>query len=54
MTGMPAFGSTHSEDELLGIVVFVKGLPNLKPEDYNAMLKASGLIEPPPHHDHRK
>jgi mono/diheme cytochrome c family protein len=54
MTGMPAFGQTHSEDELLGIVVFVKGLPTLKPEEYNAMVKASGLSDPLPHHDHRK
>ncbi len=32
MTGMPTFGSTHSKDELWGMVVFVKRLPNLKPE----------------------
>jgi mono/diheme cytochrome c family protein len=43
MTGMPAFGPTHSEDELWGIVVFVKSLPGLKPEGYKAMVKAAGL-----------
>jgi mono/diheme cytochrome c family protein len=43
MTGMPAFGPTHSEDELLGIVAFLKRLSNLKPEEYKAMVKAAGL-----------
>ena len=35
MTGMPAFGPTHSEDELWGIVTFLRRLPKLKPEEYN-------------------
>ncbi len=43
MTGMPAFGPTHSEDELWGIVAFLKKLPSLKPEEYKAMVKAAGL-----------
>ena len=54
MTGMPAFGPTHSEDELQGIVAFVKSLPTLKPEEYNALVKTSGMSAPLPHHDHRK
>jgi mono/diheme cytochrome c family protein len=41
MTGMPAFGPTHSEYELWGIVAFIKRLPNLKAEEYNAMVKAA-------------
>jgi mono/diheme cytochrome c family protein len=43
MTGMPAFGPTHSEDELWGVVAFLKKLPSLKPEEYKAMVKAAGL-----------
>ena len=43
MTGMPAFGPTHSEDELWGVVSFLKKLPSLKPEEYKAMVKAAGL-----------
>lgn len=43
MTGMPAFGSTHSEDELCGTVVFVKRLPTLKSEEYATMVRAAGL-----------
>lgn len=39
MTGMPAFGSTHSEGDIWGIVLFVKRLPNLKREEYVAMAK---------------
>jgi mono/diheme cytochrome c family protein len=56
MTGMPAFGSTHSKDELWGMVVFVKGLPNLKPEEYAAMVKTAGLQEEKEddhHHGHK-
>jgi len=30
MTGMPAFGPTHSEEELWGIVAYLKILPGLK------------------------
>ena len=54
MTGMPAFGPTHSEDELWGIVTFLRRLPKLKPEEYNAMVKASGLSDSMDHHEHRK
>jgi len=53
MTGMPAFGPTHSEDELWGIVVFVKGLSSLKPEEYQAMLKAAGLDKEKEDHHHK-
>ncbi len=56
MTGMPAFGSTHSKDELCAMVVFVKRLPNLKPEEYAAMVKSAGLQEEEEddhHHGHK-
>jgi mono/diheme cytochrome c family protein len=55
MTGMPAFGPTHSEDELWGIVAFVKGLPNLKPAEYKAMVRAAGLQREreDDHHSHK-
>ena len=55
MTGMPAFGSTHSKDELWGIVIFVKRLPNLKPEEYARMVKTAGLHKEreDDHHHHR-
>jgi mono/diheme cytochrome c family protein len=45
MTGMPAFGVTHSEKEMWAVVAFLRRLPNLKAEEYNALLKASDLQE---------
>jgi hypothetical protein len=43
MTGMPAFGPTHEEDELWGVVGFVKILPGLKEEDYKRRIMELGL-----------
>jgi mono/diheme cytochrome c family protein len=43
MTGMPAFGPTHSENDLWAITAFVKQLPTMTPEQYQAMGKAAGL-----------
>jgi hypothetical protein len=40
MTGMPAFGNTHTEEQLWGIIAFLRRLPNLAPEEYGAMVKA--------------
>lgn len=37
LTGMPAFGPMHSEEELWSLVAFVRRLPQLSPEDYQAM-----------------
>lgn len=34
MTGMPAFGSTHSDEEIWGLVAVQKRLAELTPEDY--------------------
>jgi hypothetical protein len=36
MTGMPAFGPTHKDDQLWGIVGFINRLPNMKPDEYKA------------------
>lgn len=50
MTGMPAFGPTHSEDELWAIVAFLRQLPEMTPEEYKAM---AGSDEVQTHeHDH--
>ena len=35
-TGMPAFGPTHDENELWGMVEFVRELPNMSTEQYKA------------------
>jgi hypothetical protein len=52
MTGMPAFGPTHNDEELWGIVAFLKRLSNLRPEEYKAMIKAAGLDKEPGDHHH--
>lgn len=58
MTGMPAFGPTHSEEELWSIVAFLRRLPDLTPEEYKAMVeeeKGENLehgISPEHHHEH--
>lgn len=43
MTGMPAFGPTHTEEELWSIVAFLRRLPKVKPAEYGAMVEAAGL-----------
>jgi len=45
MTGMPAFGPTHAEETLWSIVAFLRKLPELKPQEYNAMVETAGLQE---------
>jgi hypothetical protein len=37
MTGMPAFGSTHSDEQIWNIVGFVRRLPQISPDDFRAM-----------------
>jgi len=37
MSGMPAFGPTHSDARLWSIVAFVMQLPKLTPDDYKKM-----------------
>lgn len=37
MTGMPAWGPTHRDDELWAMVAFVKTLPTMSAEDYRRM-----------------
>ena len=45
MTGMPAFGPTHSKDEFWGVVTFLRRLPDLDPKEYQAMVEAAGFKE---------
>jgi mono/diheme cytochrome c family protein len=37
MTGMPALGPTHGDDDLWAIAAFVRQLPEMTPEVYSAM-----------------
>lgn len=39
-TGMPAFGETHSDEEIRQIAVFVRSLPEIEPEEYARLVAA--------------
>ena len=45
MTGMPAWGKTHSDEKIWAIVAFVKKLPNMTAEEYQKMKSPSGTME---------
>lgn len=41
MTGMPAFGPTHDDEHLWDITAFVKGLPDMTPDEYRDLEAAA-------------
>jgi mono/diheme cytochrome c family protein len=41
MTGMPAWGATHSDKEIWEIVAFVQKLHGMSPGQYHALIKAA-------------
>ncbi|HEV7516022.1 MAG TPA: cytochrome c [Thermoanaerobaculia bacterium] len=45
MTGMPAFGPTHDEATLWAITAFVKQLPTMTPQQYQALAPAHAAGE---------
>ena len=50
MSAMPAWGKTHDDQSIWGIVAFLEKLPELTPDQYRALVKPSGESH---HHDHR-
>ncbi len=50
-TGMPAFGPTHQPAELWEIVAFLKRLPGMTPEQYQAMKGTRGGETSDRHHE---
>lgn len=42
MWGMPAFGPAHDDEALWGLVAFVKQLPGMTPEAYEAATGGGG------------
>ncbi|SCZ56249.1 c-type cytochrome [Thiohalomonas denitrificans] len=38
-TGMPAWGETHSDEELWAIVAFIDQLPSLSPDEYRQLVR---------------
>ena len=45
MTGMPAWGATHDDHSIWGLVAFLHKLPELSPEAYRAIVGAEGADE---------
>jgi len=45
MTGMPAFGPTHKEEQLWALAHFVKQLPQLSPAQYQDLVAKAGRQE---------
>jgi len=37
MTGMPAWGVSHTDEQIWAVVAFLRGLPKLTPEAYQAL-----------------
>lgn len=57
MTGMPAFGPTHSDQELWGIVAVIQKLPEMSAENYIQMKKHADTTSHEHdhgHHSHEK
>ena len=48
MTGMPAFGLTHEDEDLWAVVAFLKTLPRLSQQEYQAMAEKAGIGVPRP------
>jgi mono/diheme cytochrome c family protein len=45
MTPMPAFGPTHTDEEIWKIVAFIRHLPNLSPQERDSLREATGEDE---------
>ncbi len=43
MTGMPAFGPTHTDQEIWAILAFVQQMPKMTPAEYQRMVDDAGL-----------
>jgi mono/diheme cytochrome c family protein len=48
MSGMPAWGMTHDDSSIWGLVAFLQKLPELTPAQYQALAQTQGK----PHHQH--
>lgn len=42
MSGMPAWGTTHDDDSIWGLVAFLRQLPDLEPAEYQSLVGTSG------------
>lgn len=56
MSGMPAFGPTHTEEEIWELTAFLRGLAMMQPNEYKNLWEQSGgsVQFAPSAHDHGK
>lgn len=47
-TAMPAWGKTHSDEEIWNLVAFVRGLPRMSPQEYRTMTRRNDSPAGPP------
>jgi len=52
MSGMPAWGKTHDDSSIWGLVAFLQKLPELTPAQYQALAGAEGESHHHHSHDH--
>ena len=52
MTGMPSFGVTHTKEQMWGIIVFLRLLPNLNPPEYGSLVQSASKKREQKEHHH--
>ena len=52
MSGMPAFGPTHNEDELWSVVAFLRRMPGMQAKDYEALVREADQHKKEEDHHH--
>ena len=52
MTGMPSFGVTHDDEEIWGLVAFLRRLAALQPSEYRALVEKAGIDKETKRHRH--
>ena len=52
MSAMPAWGSSHDDQAIWGMVAFLQKLPEMTPEQYKTLTQSSGGGEEGHHHHH--
>ncbi|MEJ5263047.1 MAG: cytochrome c [Ignavibacterium sp.] len=54
MTGMPAWGKTHTDEQIWNIVAFMKKLPDMSAEDYEKMENENEMMDDNHNHNGEK
>lgn len=52
MTGMPALAPTHADEDIWELVAFLRKLPKMNPQEYQALMAAAGIKEGEAGHSH--